>query len=180
MTADRLLHFRAVARRAAFFPGTARIARSVGAEVFLSTWKHRGAKMAGATNRSQLVRLFGQEYGVAPPRYFYGQLHQILPDLAKCLAGGAKRSRLRDCQRRLKFPRIGRSKFPPGRGLERGIREEASKGVRSPSVSLAGVLSLLWVVGRSADALALPSVATFPSQKFKLYHLCEFAMLVNV
>ena len=72
------------------FPGTARTARSVSAEVFLSTWKHRGAKVAGATNRSQLVRLFGQEYGGALPRYFHGQLHQVLPDLAKYLAAGGE------------------------------------------------------------------------------------------
>ncbi|MFC0410788.1 tetratricopeptide repeat protein [Roseomonas elaeocarpi] len=72
------------------FPQTARIARELGATVFLSTWRRRGTKAAGAAYPSQLIRMFGAEVAFAVPRPMQARFHVLLPELAPRLEDGSR------------------------------------------------------------------------------------------
>ncbi|MCC6720403.1 MAG: tetratricopeptide repeat protein [Acetobacteraceae bacterium] len=64
------------------FPAIGALARDLDATVFISTWRRRGTKTSGVTNRDQLMRMFGYEVGSALPAPLVGEtrFNHAIPD----------------------------------------------------------------------------------------------------
>ncbi|HWX47009.1 MAG TPA: tetratricopeptide repeat protein [Roseomonas sp.] len=53
-------------------PQAAEVARRLGAQVFISTWRRRGTKVTGIIGDSQAERMFGREFALALPERLLG------------------------------------------------------------------------------------------------------------
>lgn len=88
------------------FPGIAKLARDLGAAVFISTWSTRGTKTSGPIHRVQIMRMLGYVTGYAMPSALIdgNRFNKVFPDFEEGLNRTLSDNVVREEQLREYFP----------------------------------------------------------------------------